>query len=67
MSTEEWEKLDPEHQSALLESLADDVFYGLGGVQSQFRVGRGEVTYDPKFHIIKVGIDEKLVRIVHLI
>lgn len=66
MTDEDWGRLNKDERTSLLEALADDVFYGLGG-EPRLRVGGGDVTYDPKYHVIKVGIGEKLVRIVHLV
>ncbi|XEC94934.1 hypothetical protein AB6A23_27300 [Paenibacillus tarimensis] len=66
MSSEEWATLGEEDRREVMEALADDVFYGLGK-EPIIQVGRGTVTYHPKFHIIEVSVDGKEIRIVRLI
>ncbi|MBD2845485.1 hypothetical protein IDH44_09820 [Paenibacillus sp. IB182496] len=65
MAEEDWHALEEPERKEVMEALADDVFYGLGE-QPSIRVGEGQVTYHPKFHIIEVAVDDKESRIVRL-
>mgnify|MGYP000088418602 CR=1 FL=1 len=66
MNSSEWEKLNEEEQSEVLEALADDVFYGLG-TNSAMPVGNGLIIYDKDFHVLEVTIADETIRIIKLV
>ena len=66
MNAEEWGALDAVQRREVMETLADDVFYGLGE-QPVIPVGGGTVAYRPKHHCIEVAVDGTESRIVRLI
>ncbi|MFD2117086.1 hypothetical protein ACFSTH_19900 [Paenibacillus yanchengensis] len=66
MELADWQQLATEEQSEVMEALADDIFFGLGTVDS-IVVGRGTVIHNAKRHLIEVVQDDKIVQIVRLI
>lgn len=66
MEEEEWEALGAEERHEVMEALADDVFFGLGE-QSVIAVGKGEITYHDKHHVIEVSQGDKVTRMVRLV
>src|SRR5690606_33784414 len=66
MSEQDWNELNANEQKELVQTLSDDLFYGLGE-SSSIPVGSGKIEYDPKKHVIKVTTGTQVVRIVHLI
>lgn len=66
MSEQDWSELNQDEQRALVHTLSDDLFYGLGEMSS-IAVGSGKIEYDPSKHVIKVTTSAQVVRVVHLI
>jgi len=66
MNGADWQKLREDEKVELVQTLADDIFYGLG-LDPQMEVGSGQIEYDPKNHVIKVTTDPQVVHIVRLI
>lgn len=60
-----WNELGHEEQTECVRTLADDIFYGLGGAPT-LHVGRGIIHYDGRKHVITVDDGEKCVNIVYL-
>lgn len=65
MTEEEWVRLNEADRKEVLEALADDVFYGLGE-DKIIEVGRAEITYDPKFHLIDISMGDQLLSMIKL-
>ncbi|ACL69724.1 hypothetical protein [Halothermothrix orenii] len=65
LSDEEWNSLSQENQERCLEALSIDVFYGLGGVSS-FPVGKGQVSYDQDYNVIRVTSGDNVVSVIKL-
>ena len=66
MEGADWDELDKEEQAECVRTLADDVFYGLGGTSSM-PVGHGVVRYDQQKHVITVDDGDKRISIVYLV
>lgn len=66
MSEEDWGELDNDEQRECLQTLADDVFYGLGS-DPVIRMERSSFTYDKQSHTIRVSDGDKLVQVIRLI
>lgn len=66
MSVTEWSLLGPEEQRECLQTLADDLFYGLGA-ESFIEMGESMVTYHRQDHTIRISYPEKPLRVVQLI
>ena len=66
MDMADWSALDEEDKNICLRTLADDVFYVLGGNASSTAVSSGMAEYDPGHGIIKITADSGLVHVVAL-
>ncbi|RKN86395.1 DUF7167 family protein [Paenibacillus ginsengarvi] len=66
MERSEWEQLGREEQIEYLQTLADDIFYGLGS-EPLIAVGEGKVQYDSTNHLIRVWTDAQIVHLIKLI
>lgn len=66
MTSAEWDELDSDEQQAVVQTAADDIFYGLGN-DPVVTVGSGKIEYDAANHIIKICSVPQVVHIVHLI
>lgn len=66
MSPEDWAMQAEHDRVECIKTLADDVFYGLGG-RHAFDVGSGKVEYDASNHLIKVQSDEKVIHMIKLV
>jgi hypothetical protein len=66
MNADEWSQLEQNEQYECIQTMADDVFYGLGAEPS-VQVGQGTVVYDKSNHIIKVFSGENVVHVVNLV
>lgn len=66
MEAADWEALSEPERKELMQTLADDVFFGLGE-NDVIEVGSGVITYRPKHHCIEVAVNGKESRLVRLI
>ncbi len=66
MSAEDWLELTDEEREEIIQTLADDLFYGLGS-DKRMTIGSGVVEYDSKSHVIKVTAIPQVTQIVRLI
>ncbi|MEF3304964.1 DUF7167 family protein [Paenibacillus sp. GYB003] len=66
MDRDDWERLDRDEQIDYLQTLADDIFYGLG-TEPHIEVGEGRVQYDSSNHMIRVWTDSQIVHLIKLI
>lgn len=66
MEQSDWDGLDREEQIEFLQTLADDIFYGLGS-EPHIAIGEGKVQYDPTNHLIRVWTDSQIVHLIKLI
>ncbi|CAH1222108.1 hypothetical protein PAECIP111893_04815 [Paenibacillus plantiphilus] len=66
MEAQDWESLSEPERKELMQTLADDVFFGLGE-DDVIEVGSGVIAYRSKHHCIEVSVDGKESRIVRLI
>lgn len=66
MTAADWGELDDGERQAVVQTAADDIFYGLGN-DSVIEVGSGKIEYDAANHIIKIASIPQVVHIIHLI
>ncbi|MBW7475596.1 hypothetical protein K0T92_12630 [Paenibacillus oenotherae] len=66
MGPEDWAALSAPEQKELMQTLADDLFFGLGE-DAVIEVGSGTITYRPKHHCIEVSVDGTESRIIRLV
>ncbi|RAV16759.1 hypothetical protein [Paenibacillus contaminans] len=66
MSDEDWGGLEIDERRDCLQTLADDVFYGLGS-DPVMKFERTMFTYDKGSHTIRVSDGDKLIQVVRLI
>ncbi|WP_159881942.1 hypothetical protein [Paenibacillus puerhi] len=66
MEEGDWAELAPEDRTACMQTLADDLFYGLG-TEPTMSVGDCQVTHDPKRHLIRVDRGDTFTRVIHLV
>ena len=66
MTAEDWETMEEEAKLDIIQTLSDDLFYGLGD-EPTIQVGSGQMEYDPKTHVIKVTTGNQVVHLVQLI
>jgi len=66
MDRASWTALDEEDKNICLRTLADDVFYVLGGSAASTAVSSGTAEYDPGHGIIKITADPGLIHVVTL-
>jgi hypothetical protein len=66
MTAEDWSGLEPEEQRECVQTLADDVFYGLGS-EPKMHVGNCSISYDKEKHVIVIYHEEKLINVIYLV
>ncbi|MNH95171.1 hypothetical protein D3C73_478060 [compost metagenome] len=66
MTLEDWSELDDEQQKECLQTLADDIFYGLGS-DPEMNIGSGLLRHDPSRHVIQVHNGDNLVSVIYLV
>jgi len=65
MDRQMWNELGEDEQRECIRTMADDIFYGLGG-DPTLHVGRGVVHYDGRKHVITVDNGQNCINIVFL-
>jgi len=65
MESAHWSALGAEERRAVLRTLADDLFYGLG-TTPRLAVGSGQVVYDPDRRVLKVYTAGNLIHLIPL-
>ena len=66
MDGEAWNALAAKDREECMRTLADDLFYGLGG-EPIIPVGKGKIYYNKRKHIIAVDNGENRIDIIYLI
>lgn len=66
MTAGEWEELEPEERRACIQTLADDLFYGLG-TDPKIPVGRCTLSHDKEKHVIVIYHEETLINVIYLV
>jgi hypothetical protein len=65
MDEAEWLAMDSTEQQEYLQTLADDIFYGLDA-EPVMAVGDGVVRHDQDNHVIRVHTGENLISVIYL-
>jgi hypothetical protein len=66
MKASDWVALEPSEQEDCLQTLADDIFYGLDS-DPVMEVGDGVIRHDPENHVIRVHNGENVISLVYLV
>ncbi|WP_281883735.1 hypothetical protein [Paenibacillus sp. YYML68] len=66
MSQDDWQSMEEDERHDCMQTLADDLFYGLG-TEAVMQVGDCTLTHDPKRHLIRLDRGEAFTRVVYLV
>jgi hypothetical protein len=66
MTADEWSELELEERREYTQTLADDLFYGLGS-DPRIRVGSCTLSHDKDKHVIVIYHEEKLINVIYLV
>jgi hypothetical protein len=66
MTAEQWNELELEERRECTQTMADDLFYGLGS-NPRMLIGNCAISHDKDKHVIVIHHEETLINIIYLV